>query len=292
MSSKMEVLSKKKILVWGAAALLLIAGLVILIAGVVREGRPKEQSLLETVEAYKGYTREVGREEYDFYAALVKRDLTEEISEEALDERVKEYANTVNATFFLGNKLGLCEPYSFQNLQTQMQNENNARKLKKEKGEPIYGLEQFELNGYFQYVISNLKIDLVDYLTEHADSAMIEQAKAHYEENREAYRQLSSITYRMTENGETTIKNQSREELRSLQNTDGELLDLLAEASEGDVFSYEWNGSLREVEVTAVIYQDSSFEENRTTALRAYVEGQVYDGLIAKAAEDNPVSFV
>ena len=44
--------------------------------------------------------------------------------------------------------------------------------------------------------------------------------------------------------------------------------------------------------MTAVAYQDSSFEENRTAALRAYVEEQVYDGLIAKVAEDNPVSFV
>lgn len=291
MPNRKVVKKRKKFVLIGAVALVLVAGLVILIVSVAREGQPKETSLLETLEGYKGYIRQVGQEEYDFYTALVMRDLTEELSAEELDAKVKEYINTVNATFYLGNRLGLCESYSFQGLQNQMQHENDSRKMKKEKGEPIYGLEQFDLTSYFQYVKSNLEVELMNYLVEHADNTLIEQAKAYFEADPDAYREVASITYHVTENGQTTLHTASQEEIRTLQNQDGELFDFLAEAEQGDSFTYEVAGSEREVEVISIEYQGTTFEESQTTILRDYIQEQVYKNLIATIAKNNPVEF-
>lgn len=286
-----KAVKEKKIILIGVMVLLLVTSLVILIVSVVKEGPPKETSLLETLEGYKGYIRQVAQEEYNFYTELVKRDLTQDLSEEDLEAQVKEYINTVNATFYLGNQLGLCESYSFHGLQIQMQHENDSRKIKKEKGEPIYGLEQFDLTSYFQYVMSNLEVDLVDYLVKHADNTLIAQAKAYFEANAEAYREVASITYNVTENGKTTLHTVSQEEVRTLQNQDGELFDFLEEAEQGDLFTYEVAGSERRVGVVSIEYRDTVFEESKSAILRDFIQGQVYENLIATVAKNNPVEF-
>ena len=291
LSNKILVNKKKYVLI-GGGILLLLAGLVLLVVSIVQQEKPKDPSLIKTLESDKGYIRQVGREEYDFYAALVKREgLEEDLSEEEMDSRVKEYINTVNATFFLGNRLGLCEPYSFQGLQIQMQHENDTRKIKKEKGEPIYGLEQFDLTSYYQYVMSNLEIDLVDYLVEHANGALLEQAKTYFDEDPEAYREMAGITYNVTQDGQTTQQTIRREEFRTLQNQDGELADFLGEAAQGDVFTYEAAGSERKVEVISIEYQDTTFEESKSVVLRDYIQKRVYGDLIATIADNNPVEF-
>ena len=55
------------------------------------------------------------------------------MSEEEKAQKVKEYINSVNAVFYLGEKLGLCEPYSFGEMKLRMEQENASRKAKKQR---------------------------------------------------------------------------------------------------------------------------------------------------------------
>ena len=105
-----------------------------------------------------------------------------------LKEKVKEYARKVNAIFFLGDKLGLCEPFSFELLKLRMEQENQSRKLKLENEEIIYGLEQFSLETFYQYTLDNLKTKIHSYLEEHIDAGILNLAKKYYEENKNLFK--------------------------------------------------------------------------------------------------------
>ncbi|MGN0306396.1 MAG: hypothetical protein ACI4D2_09615, partial [Lachnospiraceae bacterium] len=149
---KKEQVKRKKSMLFVLLLLILIFG-----SGCRKENTTTESiGLIQMIEGYKGYTRKISREEYDFYAYFVTRELPEEISPKELERRIRDYANEVNAVFYLGNRLNLCEPYSLELLQMRMEQENDSRRLKQERKEVIYGLEEFTLETYFQYEMARL----------------------------------------------------------------------------------------------------------------------------------------
>ncbi len=270
------------------AAVLVLYLVAMIVTGCTKEQEP---GLLETLEGYKGYTRQVGTEEYQFFEELVLREQSDEMSEEEKVQKVKEYINSVNAVFYLGEKLGLCEPYSFGEMKLRMEQENASRKAKKESGEPIYGLEQFEADSYFRYVFSSLEADIKEYLTDNADDALIADAREHYEKHPEEYEISKVITYTVEEGDDAASYTVPYEKLSGLQNADGELFDFLTGAAEGDTFEYSFGDSSRRVSIVSVETEQKSFEENTREILSEYIGDQVYDSLIEKAAQNNPVEF-
>ena len=121
-------------------------------------------SLREKVEKYQGFQRLVEEEEYQLYCYFVEREQGHDVTEPEPEEKVREYANEVNAIFHLANKFGLCEPYSYEGIKLRMEQENELRKIKKEKGEAIYGLEKFSLEQFFLYKLGTVEADLRSYL--------------------------------------------------------------------------------------------------------------------------------
>lgn len=251
----------------------------------------KEDSLVETLSSYQGYVRVVSQEEYDFYRYFVERDAGAKLSQEDLDEKVKAYTNQVNATFFLGNKLGLYEPYSFNLLQIRMEQENDNRKVKLEQGEAVYGLEQFDLYTYFQYELSNLKIDIQSYILEHCDSQIKRQAEVHYNSNKENYVVRDMVEYQITIDDETESVVADRTQLKFLGSADSGLADFLVNADLNETYEDVWNGKQRSVVVTDVEYQEISFKENEMSAIENYIEAKLYPSLIDEIAKNNPVEF-
>ena len=98
---------KKKSLLLGCVVLVMII-FAALFLGKKENAMQENTGLLTAIENYQGFSRTVSKEEYDFYAYFVERDLSKEVSAEELDHLVKEYANEVNAVFYLANRYKVC----------------------------------------------------------------------------------------------------------------------------------------------------------------------------------------
>lgn len=257
----------------------------------ISRAETEEKGLLEEIQSYKGYIRVVSQEEYEFYQYFVERDLSGEAADETLDEMVKAYINEANAVFYLGNKLGLYEPYSFDLLKLRMEQENRDRKEKLEAGETVYGLESFTLQTYYQYERSNLETDLVEYIETHMDQEILDLAEAYYNENAGAFVGRETITYESAENGKTTEVVADRDQLNFLAKADMNLADFLENANVGDTYSDSSNGITREIVVTEVVMTKTGFEYNQETVVPYYIQSVLLEELIQTVAENNPVEF-
>lgn len=280
----------KKYRIWILVSVLLAAVVfgAIFCTGMVPQ---KEESVLEQLQSKNGYIRTVGAEEYEFFKKLVDRDSSEELTEEELETRTKEKVNRVNAEFLLANQMGLCNPYSFESFQRDMENENSRRKLKKEKNEVFYGPEKFDLITYYNYVSGNLKLDMVAYITENADSQVLDGAEAYFEEYAENYKTIGEINYLLTEGNKTQELVLLREEMSTLEKTDSTLFEFLYYGKEDDTMQYSYMDSQRTVQIISVEYEELSFENNVERVMRDYISNVYLEDWIQKIEEESPVEF-
>lgn len=271
--------------------LLFLSVLLILLAGCGNQEKKQEETLVETVKEYKGYEREIGQEEYDFYTYFVKREVSEELSTQELEKKIKDYANEINALFYLANKQGLCEPYSYENLKMRMEQENELRKLKKEKGETFYGPEQFTLEQFFQYTKDITEASLRTYIEGWVDDAVMENAKIYYEENKEKFQIREAVTYKVTQNDITETITADRAQLNILANAEPALADFLEAGQENEQYEDVQSDGKRMVIIQEIRYNEDGFDANREAAVSAYIQQQLYPQLLQIVAENNPVSF-
>ncbi len=251
----------------------------------------KKSGLVEKIEGYKGYIRIVEQEEYDFYEYFVKRDASEAISSEELRQETMDYANEINAIFHLGNQLGLCEPYSFELLQIRMEQENDIRKIKKEKGEAVYGLEQFNLQNYFQYVVDNLEIKIVDYLLQNVDETIEKDAEHFYKQHGSLFTMRESVTYEQIINGDRTEKIADRDELNFMGKSDMGLADFLETSDVGECLYSKYGNEEKSYTILDIEYSELDFDENKTFVINHYIRAELYPELIKTVSKNNQVEF-
>lgn len=251
----------------------------------------KESGILHEIRSLRGYTRVVSQEEYDFYQYFVERDLAEEISVEELDKRVKEYAGKVNAVFYLGNRLDLCEPYSFSALKLRMEQENVSRQAKIAEGEVVYGLQQFTLENYFQYVMDQVQVDIQGYLQERADAEILKMAKTYYREHKEEFRGITEIVFDETLDGVTETITADADTLGLYGKADMGLADFLGTAEVGQIYTDVKNGQQRSVVVKNVTYSKESYKSNAEMALYRLIRDELYETLIQTVNDNNPLEF-
>lgn len=251
----------------------------------------REDSFLNSVASYQGYVRVVSQEEYEFYRYFVERNQGQAISEEELDKKVKSYINEANAVFYLGNKFGLYEPYSFDLLKMRMEQENRNRKMQLEQGEVVYGLEQFTLESFYQYERSNLEIDIIEYIAVNAQEEVLDLARAYYAENKELFTDRESVTYETTIDGVCEVITADRKQLNLLGNADMGLADFLEGKEKGDVYTDIQDGKERKVVITDISYMEAGFEENQDTIVLYYIQNEWLEDIIKTVAENNPVEF-
>ena len=281
---------KKKSLLIGCAVLVLMI-FTVLFFGKKEKSVENTTGLLAAIENYQGFSRTVSKEEYDFYAYFVERDLPKEVSAEELDHLVKEYANEVNAVFYLANRIGFCEPYSFEALEFRMQQENTKRQIQLEEGEVVYGLEHFTLETYFQYTLDNLQASLQGYLEEYADEEMMDLAKEYYEAHEEDFIYRKEVVYEQTVDGVTEILTADVDMLSFLGKSDTGLADFLGIAQVGDTYADDRNYQNRQVTLKEITYSEKGFEQNSQMALYLLVREELYDQVIGMVAENNPLEF-
>lgn len=284
----------KKSLLWTLIAAAAVAVAVLLAAlwnGGGTKGSPSGD-LLKELSAYRGYSRTVGREEYDFFRGLVEDGLYDADSAADVDARTKEYIGLVNAKFYLGSRLGLCNAFDYAAMKLRMEQENTIRAAKVADGQTVYGVTRFTPESYFNDLYANLDADIVEYLIANADEGMAEQAEAYFNAHPDAFRQLESITYQVEENGESTTVKAERNLLRNLENSDGTLSDFLYSAQPGDTMDDRTpEGVERRITLVEQKTAMPTFEEARSAALSTWLRAEALDGLYATLAENNPVQF-
>lgn len=255
------------------------------------EKREESKGVLQQLQEKNGYIRTVGAREYEFFRKLTDRDTTGELTEEELDVLTRENINRSNAEFMIGNQMGLCNPYSFESFERDMENENVQRKQKKENQEVFYGPESFDLITYYTYVRGNLLLDMVNFIIDHGDEEVLEGAKDYFEEYKENYRTINRIEYKIEEDGVVTEEELLREEMSTLEKTDDVLFSFLYQGKENDTFQYSYGDKLRAVQIIAVEYESLSFTNNQERVMRDFVTNVYLEDWIHQVETDYPVDY-
>lgn len=262
----------------------------VIIIGIVPAGcsENKKPDIISDIEGTKGYVRTVSDEEKEFYSGLLEKSLEEG---EDLEKAVEEKINEDNALYLISNKMGLTQPYSFQLLKDNMEKENRTRKAKLQQGIVFYGKEEFTLEEYYDWNLSNIKTDVVEYLYSECDDYYREDCEKYYNENSEEYRELSEIVFKIDENGSVSEKTLTGEDLSSLAKSDSDLYTALYNGEEGSEIVVENSNESRKVTILSKEYGTSTFDEAYVMVMRDYLSNCVLEDLIEITAEENPVEF-
>ncbi len=253
---------------------------------------PKEENtILKELKAKNGYIRSVGADEYAFFEKLVSRDSTSEMTETELEKQTIERINRVNAMFMLASRMDLCKPYSFESFQLDLENENSQRKLKKEKGEVFYGPVEFSLTTYYDYISSNIKLDLVQFITSNADREVQDGAKAYFEEHKENYRMIESVEYLLTVGGRAEEKTALYEDFSILEKTDSELFEFLYYGAKGEVLESVYQGNSRKIEILSVEYEELTYKNNAERVMRDYITNVYLENWLQELEAAYPVEI-
>lgn len=269
-----------------AAAFMLFVFLTgFLISGCSSVEKPQ---IITQLEELKGYTRTVSDEEKDFYRDLLKDGISEN---EDLEKAVEEKINEDNALYLISEKMDLTQPYSFQLLKDNMESENRTRKAKLQQGIVFYGKEEFTLEEYYDWNLSNVKTDVVEYLYSECADYYRDECEKYYDENSDLYREISNITFVLEENGESQEKTLTGEDLSSLAKSDSDLYTALYNGEEGEEIVVENSNESRRVLIVSKEFTTTTFDEAYVMVMRDYLSNCVLEDLVKMVSSNNPVEY-
>lgn len=228
----------------------------------------------------------ISQEEYNFYCEIVQKDYKGK-DKKKLEKLTKEYAESVYAQYALGQKYGVCEPYSYEYLKMKMETENQQRKAKHEAGEVVYGILAYKLDGYLQYQLSNLRLSIIDQIVKSGDEKLEQKAKKYWKENQDKFKRIDSVEYQLGQEKKTV----TWEELPTLEKTDSQLFTYLYEGKEGDVFSIEKDGGTIQGKIIRKTMEKSKFEGNKGEIIKNYVGTVYYDELTEQSKKENILEY-
>ena len=138
--------------------------------------------MLETKNAYLTINNDsVSKDELEFYMKASRSDAILRFTSDALSSADKDFWETEQngitpaeylleiavenlkndrALFAECEKRGLCEKLSYEKIIKQMNAENASRAKKLKNGEPVYGVTEYTVVSYYDYLKSNLQIAL------------------------------------------------------------------------------------------------------------------------------------
>ena len=153
-------------------------------------------------------------------------------------------------------------------------------------------LERFDLESYYSYITSNLRLDLLTYFVEQATDEMQEEGRQYYEDHLSDYQTIETASYIQEKNGEEEEKSLTFSDMRSLMNTNEELFEFLLSAQPGDRLTQTGQDG----EQTVFTFQSlemltASFEEAYNVAMQDYIANEKYDDILNTVSKNNPVIF-
>ena len=276
--------SRKKL--WVSLAVFCLLCLVIAAIGIGFGPKPPpETDLMTQLSQIEQGGQTASTEEIAFFQEYLSVQLTPgREQEETLD-----FVNQVHAAFLLGSKLNLCDPFTLESFQKEMEAENQLRAQMDATGEVYFGPQSFDLKGYFGYRYSNLMASLLTWITEHRDAALVEASHLFYERAEEGFQEVIWVEYDLTENGQTTHHTLKREDFRAVSQTEGELMDALDFGEDGVPVTLS-DG--RVVTRTHMELQLLPFEQNEAYIVQAYLLHERLDQLIREISIRNPVTLL
>ncbi|MCL2747890.1 MAG: hypothetical protein FWE59_04465 [Oscillospiraceae bacterium] len=240
--------------------------------------------------------RNISRDEYAFFEAFVKRDLWQPTDEE-LAAKTDRMILEVNAKFAIGSHLGLCETFTYEGMLGSLARENAERKRMKEAGEVFYGPVSFDAIGYFQFLYSNLELEIVGIMRENFGDALRDQVLGFYHNNKERYQSIEGVRYEYTVNGITEEISVTRNDLKTMSRLGDELGDFLLtmEYEQGSVWEGEYEDEFglvkRRAKVLEVTIDRPSFEEVEFTVALEYVREVYYPEVVESAIQLSKLRF-
>ena len=240
--------------------------------------------------AQKDGTHHVSPEELAFFKGQVERNVSN-LSEQELEEAAKQYIREVNAVYWLGSELELCQPFDFETLQADWEKENADRENKRETGEVFYGPDVLSLEVYFPYQYSALQSDITRKILDERDEALVADARRYYEQNPDYFTKITSVTYQSTVDGETTEHTIPEEEFRFTGQSNPELMDFLSTAADGEDATLSAGENAYTVKRLGITTELMDFDENERMVVEMFV-GQVRMGeWLEQIAQMHPVTF-
>ena len=240
--------------------------------------------------AQKDQPHRVSPEEMDFFIAQVQRNVTS-LSEEEQQQAAQNYIIEVNAVYWLGSELELCEPFDFERLQKDWEEENAQRESKRETGEVYYGPDVLSLEVYFPYQYSALQSDIVRTILDNRDDALVADARAFYDANPDFFTKLTSVQYETTMDGETTQDTIPAEEFRFYGQSNPQLMDFLSMAQDGEetvLTAGETEYTVKRLGVTTELVD---FDENERMVVEMFLNYERMDQWLDQIAQAHPVVF-
>lgn len=229
----------------------------------------------------------IGQEEIGFYEDIITRD-NKYLSNNELRDEVKNYAEEVYAQFYLGEEYGLCKPFSYEALKMSVEAENNNRIAKKDSKEIVYGVMNYGIDQFLNYELSNLKINIVDYLVKNHDINIEKKAKKYFENNPEYFEEIKTIKYRIGNEIEIADKNS----LKMIEKISPELFENLYNLDNGERFSIEVNSEVIDCEVIDKEISLLNFNDEKDVVLRRYISDVYYWELVNSVKEFNKIELI
>ena len=243
-----------------------------------------EFPLLEDLAALRA-DRTVSKDEQAFFADLLRKQ-----GQDSGDETVQQYVAKINAAFYLGSRMELCEPFSYEALCYRTEAENNDRAMKKLTGQLYYGPDSFSVAGHFEYRYNRLYSDMITWLADRRDDAMIQASYDFYQAHKEQFTGVKSVTYRITEDGFTETKTMDNTMFRTMGHSDPSLMDFLERSEIGEITELT-DGSGRTVEKLGMETELMSFTEHERYIVEIWLTQEVLDALIGAIAAHTTLVF-
>ena len=290
----MSILHKKTVLCCLGLTALLAAVLLCVLLPRQRtepvETTEQAHTLSEILDA-SGHGRTVEQDEFAFFYGIVRRDSANRGDEAALREETRTLIREQSAMFLTAQLAGLCQPYSFERLQQDMEQENAKRAEMKAAGERFYGLERFDLNSYYDYTTSNLRLSLLEYLAGQATEEMKAGARQYYEDHLSDYQTIGTAVYLREQDGNTETVSLSFSEMRTLMNVNEELFEFLLTARPGDRLTQSGQNGTVLITFESLEMLTASFEDAYGTVMQDYIANECYGDILSTVSDNNPVIF-
>ena len=229
--------------------------------------------------------RTISSDEYAFFAKLAeKQDLgTDEAS-------IKKYIAEINAEFYLGSQLDVCEPFNYQVHSYRTEAENKDRAMKKLNGQLYYGPDSFSEESYFEYLHSRLRSDILTWLVAHRDADMTKAAHKFFDRNEKRFAAIKKVTYEVTKNGVTEQKVLEDTMFRTMGQSDPTLMDALEKGEIGEERVLK-DGTGRTVKKLDVVTEVTPFEDQVPYVVELWLNNEVLDRLIESIAANSSLVF-
>lgn len=121
--------------------------------------RVSDEEYIQTINEKQYDVTVYFKENYDAQvdAGFWEKSFDGEVPYKKLADETVEELKYRHAIFDIAKEKGYINDADYDSLKQQMEEENQERERKKEKGEPIYGLTQYTMDLYLEYQMSSIK---------------------------------------------------------------------------------------------------------------------------------------